>query len=310
MHDIRALARPRLERLAALATSQHGVVATWQLVELGFGRGSIGHAVAIGRLHRVYKGVYAVGHRSFGRDGRLMAAVLASGPGAVLSHRDAAALWELRPNNRRVVEVTVAGGNRQGQDGITIHRTRSLEDDERTAIDRIPVTTVARTVLDLAEVVDRRQVARAFEEAERRRLFDLRAIEELARRHHGRRGVGVIRELIAEALEPPPTRSELERLFLELCEEAGLPPPLVNTIVAGFEVDIVWPEARLVVELDSHEFHRTRAAFERDRVRDAALQVAGHRVLRVTHRRLTRDRARIVDELEALLGTAPHRSPG
>ena len=230
-----------------------------------------------------------------------MAAVLACGPGAALSHRDAAALWALRPNNRAAIEVTVVGGHRPGQRGITIHRTRALHEDERTVVDGIPVTTVARTLLDLAEVVDRRQVERAFEEAERRRLFDLRALETLARRHHGRRGLGVINELLAEATQPPATRSELERRFLDLCREAGLPQPQVNTLVAGFEVDMAWPEARLVVELDGHEFHRTRAAFERDRARDAALQVAGHRVLRVTDRRLTRERGAVVDAVRALI---------
>jgi very-short-patch-repair endonuclease/predicted transcriptional regulator of viral defense system len=299
-----ALERPRPEALAALAARQHGVVATWQLRELGFSRGAIAHLVAAERLHRLYRGVYAVGHTALHPHGRLMAATLACGPDAVLSHRDAAAVWGLRPSARPATDVTVPGLSRHGQRGITIHRTRSLPQDERAVRDGLPVTTVARTLLDLAEVIDRHQVRRAFEEAERLRLFDLRALKELARRHHGRRGLAVVNELLAEAVEPPVTRSELERRFLELCHEAGLPAPQVNTQVAGFEVDMAWPEARLVVELDGHEFHRTRAAFERDRARDAALQVAGHRVLRVTNRRMARERTAVVHAVRTLIAAS------
>ena len=233
-----------------------------------------------------------------------MAAVLACGPDAVLSHRDAAALWGLRPSARAAIDVTVHGKRRDGQHGITIHRTRSLPEDERTVREGIPVTTVGRTLLDLAEVVDSRQLERACEAAERLRLFDLQEIEKLVRRHHGRRGLAAVRKVLGDIDEPPATRSELERRFLDLCGEAGLPPPRVNTQVAGFEVDVAWPEARLVVELDGHEFHRTRAAFERDRARDAAaLQVAGHHVLRVTDRRLRREPAAVIDDVRALAET-------
>jgi hypothetical protein len=168
----------------------------------------------------------------------------------------------------------------------------------------IPVTSVARTLVDLAGVANLHQVERAVESAERLGRLDVRAIEELDALGRGRRGVRALRALLGEYREPAPTRSELERRFLKLCRDAALPPPAVNAFVAGLELDFVWHDGRLVVELDGHAFHGTRAAFERDRVRDASLQVAGYRVLRVTHRRLEAEPAAVIAEARALLGSA------
>jgi len=230
-----------------------------------------------------------------------MAAVLACGPGAVLSHRAAAALWGIRATARSAIDVTAARGNRQ-RPGITVHRVRRLGEEDCTRHDRIPVTTIPRTLLDLAEVVRPRELERAFEEAERLRLLDVRAVERLLERRPGRRGLKQMRKLLTDSTGPPPaTRSELERLFIDVCEDAGLPRPTVNAVIAELEVDVVWTDRRLVVELDGHAFHRTRAAFERDRVRDAALQVAGYRVLRITHRRLVHDPAGVAETVRALL---------
>jgi very-short-patch-repair endonuclease len=171
------------------------------------------------------------------------------------------------------------------------------------------VTSVARTLLDLAEVLSARRLLRVLEEAERLRLFDLDAIDRLAGRSHGRRGLGELRLALAGMDdEPPPTRSELERRFLELCRAEHLPPPAVNAWLAGFEVDALWPEQRLVVELDGYAFHGARAAFERDRVRDAAIQLAGYRVLRVTHRRLAAEPGAVAEAVRALLDAAPRAS--
>jgi REase_MTES_1575 len=233
-----------------------------------------------------------------------MAAVLACGPDALLSHRNAAALWLLRPSARAEVDVTVPQRTRRGRRGIKLHQVRRFHPDDRSLHEGIPVTTVARTLLDLAEVVPRRDLERAFEEAERLRLLDMRAIESLWQRSRGRRGLRPLGALLAVQHEPEQTtRSELERRFLRLCHDAGLPRPAVNLFVAGFEVDAVWQDKQLVVELDGHAYHRTRAAFERDRIRDAALQLAGYRVVRVTQRRLVSQPFAVAETVRALLAS-------
>jgi Protein of unknown function (DUF559) len=167
--------------------------------------------------------------------------------------------------------------------------------------DGIPVTSVARTLLDLAESVSRRRLDRALEEAERIGVFDLGAIERLVERSNGRHGRRRLSDAVGAYRAPAFTRSELEQKFLDLCRDAGLPRPAANLFLAGSEVDMAWPEHRLVVELDGHEFHRTRAAFERDLLRDTDLQLAGYRVLRVTDRRLRSAPAEVVAALRALL---------
>ena len=302
-HDIDGLKQPGDERIAELARRQHGVVAYRQLVEMGFGRGAIEHRIACGRLHRVHRGVYAVGHRRISSRGLCMAAVLACGPGAVASHRWAAAIWGIRPNASRTVDVTTQGRSRHPRRGIRVHNARRLHPDDWTTRDGIPITTVARTLLDLAETVRRQQLRRAFEHAERLRLLDIRALEELCKRSRGRRGLRPLKALLAEAKGPPPaTRSDLEDRFLDLVREANLPLPVVNGLVEGFEVDMHWPERQLVVELDSRAWHGTDAAFERDRMRDTELQLAEHRVLRITHRRLEGAPESVVSDLRRALG--------
>jgi very-short-patch-repair endonuclease len=294
---------PRDRRIAELAARQHGLVAHWQLLALGVGLRAIKRRLATGRLHRIHLGTYAVGHPLLTPHGRQLAAVLACGPDAVLSHRDAGALWELRPSTRNAVDVTAPGRTRRSRPGITVHRVRGLDPRDTTRRDGIPVTTVARTLLDLAEVLRPRELERAFEEAERLRLLDVNALEKLCRRSPGRHGLRPLTALLAEHRGPAPlTRSELESRFLDLCRDAGLPVPRVNVVIAGLEVDAVWPDQRLVVELDGHAFHQTRAAFERDRLRDTTLQLAGHRVVRVTWRRLTNDPEGLAAAIGSLLG--------
>ncbi len=293
----------RDERLAQLATRQHGVVSRYQLFRLSFTRGLIEHRLETGLLHRVHRGVYAVGHRSLTLHGRWMAAVLACGPGAVLSHRDAAALLGLRESAAGAIEVTAVGRSRHNRRGIRVHRPRSLHAEDRTIRDGIPVTSLARTLLDLAEVLNLRQLERVVEEAERLRLFDLRAIERLLARCRGHRGARSLRRVLAPRKLPGlEARSELERRFVDLCRDAGLPLPALNVSVEGYEVDAFWPAQRLIVELDGYAFHRTRKSFEQDRVRDATLQLAGQRVLRITHRRVVYDAEAVVATLERALG--------
>jgi hypothetical protein len=277
------------------------VVARPQLESLGLGRGAIDHDLAVGRLHAIHAGVYAVGHDRVGGHGRWMAAVLASGDGALLSHLSAAALWGFLQTARARIDVTAPGRTRGSRAGITVHRPRRLDPDDRAERDAIPVTSVARTLLDLAEVVAGRRLERAFEDAERLRLLDLGAIERLCRRSAGRRGLKPVRELLSRLQPAPEVRSELERRFVAFCRRAGLPPPVMNPYVAGFEVDALWAHDRLIVELDGYAFHGTRVAFERDRAKDAKLQVAGYRVLRLTDRRLREEPASVADLIRSLL---------
>ena len=278
--------------IAALATRQHGVVARWQLLELDLGRKAIDYRISVGRLHVIHRGVYAVGRRDLSLKGRWMAAVLAGGSGAVLSHRSAGALWGFLGVGSAAVDVTVPG--RAGVSAkVRRHRVRRLHPEDINEVASIPVTTVARTLFDLAEVLDRDRLESAFEAAERNELLDMRAVLLTAQRSPGRRAHKRLRAILPNLTTPPATRSELERMFNRLCRVADLPPPHLNVLVEGFEVDAVWPARRLIVEVDSWEFHKTRAAFERDRVRDAALQVAGYRVVRVTYRQL-RDRPKAV----------------
>ena len=273
--------------MAELAERQHGVVAVWQLRELGADEDRVRTWAIQGWLHRLHHGAYAVGHRHIGPRGTLMAALLACGPGAVLSHRSAAMIWDLRQGATPVPDVSVPR-SRERRPGIRIHRPRRLDSQDVTEHEGFPVTTVARTLIDMAAVTTPQQLGTMFEAALRRDLVDTSRALELC---HGRRGTGHLRRLIAQATAPEPTRSELEELFRRQCKERRLPPPSFNVLVSELDVDAHWPEQNLVVELDSWEFHRTRAAFERDRARDAKLVAAGHRVMRFTWRQLKADEA-------------------
>ena len=234
--------------------------------------------------------------------GRLLAAVLACGEGAVLSHGSAAALWGLVGAKPRV-DVTSAQGN-QGLSRlplIQLHRCRFSPLDTEIR-DRIPVTTVARTLFDLAEVVEFRRLEQAWEEADRLHRLRLREVEDVCERGYGRRALKPIRRLLGEARAATAVRSPLEERFQRFCDAHDLPPHSTNVDVLGSEVDVLWPAARLIVELDSWEFHRHRAAFQSDRKRDTRLLVAGYRTIRVTHQRLDREANTLAAEIRALLG--------
>ena len=289
----------RERELAALAAEQHGVVARRQLTALGFSRRSIEIRLRAGRLHRVHRAVYAVAHQTLTQQGLWLAAVLAYGEEAVLSHRSAAALWGFLREFGSGTEVTSPHGH-PGRPGIKLHKGRA-DPGEYTKRNGIPVTSVARTLIDLAGVIDAQRLERVFEEADRLGLLKLRELEHLCEHLQGRRGMATIRGLIATAREPAMVRSPLEERFVELCRKHGLPPPLLNVSVLGFQVDTLWPRQHLIVELDGFAFHRQRAAFERDRARDAALQVAGYRIVRLTHRRLEETEEAVVEQLRRLL---------
>jgi uncharacterized protein DUF559 len=263
------------------------------------------HRVVTGRLHRIHAGVYAVGHARLTQPGRWMAAVLACGEGALLSHRSAAALWGIGTYPGIRIDVTVSDRSGRRRPHIAVHRPRSLLEEDRWEVDGIPVTSAARTILDLAGVLGPR-LERAFHEADRLGLLDPRALAALGARASGRRGAGRLRALLAAHHGPSPeTRSALEHRFLHLCHRAGLPTPAVNVPVCDYEVDAVWPRQRLVVELDGYAFHHARNVFEADRVRDAVLQLAGYRVLRVTHSRLMKEPSSVVEAIRTLLDAGP-----
>jgi very-short-patch-repair endonuclease len=286
-------------RLAVLATRQNGIVGYRQLLRIGFDKSAIARRVASGRLHRLYRGVFAVGHRVVSLRGRWTAAVLACGPGAALSHRDGGQLWAILQSSRREVDVTVPR-SRAGIPGIAMHRSRSLDPRDWGRLHGIPVTSLPRTLLDLADVLDLARLRRALEEADRMRRLDLNAIRETLARHRGRRGGRGLREAIeAMFAEARYTKSDLEVLLLELCREFGLPQPVMNALVEGYEVDAHWPGTNVIAELDSWRFHRTREAFERDRAKNLALEAAGYVVPRLTWRQLTVGRA----DTAASLGT-------
>jgi len=301
----RRIGEIRGKAVARLATQQHGVVGRRQLLELGIGRRTLEQWLRAGRLHRLHREAFAVGHARVNQRGRWLAAVLACDEGALLSHRSAAALWGLTRQRNTVVDVTGRGGRqfRPGREGICLHRG-CIHDGEATKRAGIPITTVARTLFDLAEVVDFQQLRRAWEEADRLGLLELKAVERVCDLGYGRHALRPIRPLLAEARAPVMTRSPLEDRFAEFCREhlADLPAPLTNISILDHEVDAYWPSHRLVVEMDSWEFHSHRAAFESDRARDAAMQAAGYRVIRLTHRQLKTEARRIATQLRKLLG--------
>jgi hypothetical protein len=233
-----------------------------------------------------------------------MAAVLACGPGAVLSHRSAGRLWGLVPGSAASVDVTRPGYFRH-RAGINAHHSR-LPDDERVMVDGIPVTSVSRTLFDLAAVLDRRRLERALNEAEVLGLTDRLSIPDLLERYPRRRGSAVLRSLLRDdAAVRGITRNDLEERFLSLIDAAGLPRPRLNADLAVrgrfFEADCLWAEQRLIVELDGRATHGTRRAFEKDRERDRILLAEGWRVMRVTWRQLRHDPKEIVADLRRLL---------
>jgi very-short-patch-repair endonuclease len=278
--------------IARIAAGQYGVVTRAQLVAAGVRRGSINHRIAAGRLHRIRRRVYLVGHPVPPRFACEMAAVLACGESAVLSHRTAALLWLLPCDAARQIDVTVPGRDPGTHPGIRVHRVRRLNPLDVRRCQRMPITTPARTLVDLAEVLPLRTLERALSEAQIRRLVRPRQLLDVLERSPGRRGAGALRELLDH--QPAFTRSEAEARLLALLRAAGLPPSSVNTRIGNYEVDFLWRPDRLVVEFDGYAYHSSRTAFERDRTRDAELQARGYRVFRVTWRQL-------VEEPEAVI---------
>jgi very-short-patch-repair endonuclease len=250
----------------------------------------------------MYPKVYSIAPPSVLRpEARWLGAVLASGEGAALSHRSAAAFWGLLDDRRGFVDVTTPLRGRKGTEGIKLHRTRRLDPADVVTVRGIRVTTVERTLLDLADVVSLRVLRRAARQAEVLRL----PVGSPREKAHGRRGARSLGALSLHRAGVAFTRSELEDRMLRLCRRFGVPRPEVNQPIEGKERDFVWRDARLVVEADSHEFHGTRAAFEDDRRRDLALVRAGWRVVRFTHAQIAREPAEVAAAIVDLLDVGP-----
>jgi predicted transcriptional regulator of viral defense system/very-short-patch-repair endonuclease len=290
-------------RLAALAARQHGVVTARQLAAIGIDGSGIKRRAAQGRLHRVRRGVYVVGYPKLTPEGRWIAAVARCGEGAVLSHLDAAALWRIYDGAGARVHITAKWNRRVP--GLCIHRARTLDPNDVTVKDGIPVTTVARTLLDLTDVLGRDRVLRAIREADYLRLLDLDALNAAVQRAHGRRRLQVLREALADHRPGQIVRGELEHRFLELVRAAGLSQPETNVTVRTrrrrYTVDCLWRKQCVAVELDGRSAHARLTAFEPDRRKDAALSAIGLHPMRFTWYRVTREPDEVAAELEATL---------
>jgi predicted transcriptional regulator of viral defense system len=257
--------------IAGLAASQHGVVSRLQLRALGLSVAAIDHRVRAGRLHLVHRSVYAVGHRALTVEGRWLAAVLAAGSDAVLSHGSAAAAWGLRPSGVSPIHVTIPRSpGRARRHGIRLHRSRTLAIEDTTIHRGIPITTPARTLVDLSRTLKGRPLEHAIDRADQLRLVDFQDL---------RQANSASLQAVLSRYSSAPTRSELEVRFLRLCDTYGIPRPETNTRIEGIEVDFVWRDARLIVEVDGYAYHRSPSAFERDRERDVTATIA--RVCRV-----------------------------
>jgi len=321
-----------------LAAGQHGVVSTSQLLVAGVHRHLVRRRCAQGWLVRLARGVYRVGPIRASREAE-MAAILLCGTGAAISHDTAARLRGLvpgRPEPRSLtpsldggrsltpsrgvgrsransrgdaVHVTVRSGGPRSRPGLRVHRSRTLLDDEVTMFDGIPVTTPPRTLLDIAQALRVRELEKALARAERLGLATRSEMEVLLERHPRRSGIRALRHVLGLTGGPAFTRSEAEARFLALVRKGGLPEPRANVRIAGHEVDFLWRNAGLVVEIDGFAFHRSRADFERDRSRSATLTAAGFRVVRFTWRQLAERREVVLVRLGQALARGTMEAP-
>jgi predicted transcriptional regulator of viral defense system len=309
--DASFLVHHQLDRaIVAHAVPQHAVLSLGQLTEVGMAPSSVRGRANARRLHRIYRGVYALVPESLlTAKGRWMAAVLACGPGAVLSHQTAAALHGLRRTDRAKVDVTVPRRSRRAHPGIDVHRSTILTDTDVTTVGGIPCTTVARTLLDLAAVLQRRPVERAFDQAEMERVLSLRAIDDLLRRNPTHQGARVVKAILAEHyVGTTPTVNEYEEAFFAICRRIDVPIPEVNQWVdlhdgaPPIKADFLWREQRVIVETDSVKYHGTHQARQRDPRRDQRAMLAGWRTVRTTWQQVMRRPGELETILPRLLG--------
>src|SRR4051794_4080578 len=277
------------EAIAQVATRQKGLITWRQMLSCGCSQAGVAHRVKSGRLHRVFRGVYLVGHEAMAPFGRELAAVLACEPDSFLSHRSGIALWQFLPKVPQTVDITVVGRNPGLIPGISVHRTRQLHAAEKTRLHDIPVTPPARTLLDFAETnPDFRDLERAFSEAQARKLITPQAIEWILARSRGRRGAKPLRALYERAITRTKSDSELEELLLELVREALLPEPEMQvTLLGRYRVDFYFRDHETIAEADGGGWHLSQQRRDRDNRRDSELRAAGYKVERFTDHELT-----------------------
>ena len=284
------------EGLARLAAAQYGVVSSAQLQARGLSRAAVSRWTSAGRLHRIHRRVYAVGHAAISLEGRLSAALLYGGDGAIFSHTTAAWIWRLIDAEPKRIHMTVPG-RRSSLPGVRIHHSRQID---RAECRGFPVASVARTLVDIAGMLPFRHLRRALAEAEYRELLE--PAEILAAAGSGRRGSRVLRIAMAKHMpELAKTLSILEERFLELCESAGLPMPEANWKISLMRVDAVWREARLAVEVDGGDAHTGLGQLKRDRDRELALRAEGFQLVRYTWEQVSRRPGEVAEDLRRLL---------
>ena len=276
----------RERALAALAGGQFGPVSLDQLLAIGFSRREIQLRVERGQLHRLYPRVYAVGHVNLIPHARLLAALMACGPTAFLSHRASASARGLRPINTKRIDVTVPGSNLRPRDRLVLHRSRTPHEDEVTTYNGLRVSSVPRMLIELAPHETLAELDRLITAAVRKRLLNLRAMETALARHARQPGVAKLKRGLRDYRPRPEDKSGLERAFAELIADTDVPPPLRNVIIAGWEVDFYFPVARLAVELDGRPYHTAVRDTERDKLKDGKLLLIGIRTLRITELRM------------------------
>ena len=289
------------------------MLARRQLQALGLSDRVIDGRLRRAQLHEVFRGVFVLGTRRISRRGRWMAAVLAGGEGALLSHRSAARLWRVIPLAAESVDVTCPPGRVVRRKGIVAHES-VVATDERMVIDGIPVTSIFRTIFDLAAVLRLRELERALHEAELRELRDRVSLPMLLERYPGRRGVKKLRAVLNSDEPVGITRNDFEEAFLALIDACGLPRPRMNADLAlrgrFFEIDALWGRERVALELDSRGVHGTKKKFESDRQRDRILVAEGWKTMRITWRQMQEEPEAIVADLKLALRspalTHPH----
>jgi len=287
------------QNVARLAADQDGSVALCELLDRGVSKSWVHRRVGDGWLHPVLPAVYAVGHPKLSWRGRLRAALLWCGEEAALSHITAASIQELLQSSSALVHLTIPRGGRTSHKWVRVHHTRRLAEWERTEVDGLAITSIERTLVDIAGQVRQERLEQAVVRAERMGRVDWALLRRTAR---GKPGTKALQAVIAQ-FDPlaPKVNEGIERTFLRLIRKANLPKPEVNVWLRNHEVDFLWREQRLVVELDSREFHLTPTAFENDRRRDIELQRLGYIVIRITHRRLQEEPAAVIRELRYFL---------
>jgi predicted transcriptional regulator of viral defense system len=293
--------------IGKIVAGQNGVVALDQLEGLGFSRRAIQQRERSGRLHRIHQGVYSLTPSPMTERGKFMAAVLACGPDAVLSHRSAAYLWGLIDSWDEPIDVTAPNRRGRSPDGVAAHRDGSLQPIDKTTIHDIPCTSVARTILNFAAVAQEWEVRKAVAQGEVLRIIDMPKLRALLKRSRRRRGVARLR-LILDTIHPQTkrTRSELERLFLEMCAKRAVPEPEVNVWLSApngkrYQADFLWRDRKLIVEADSRRFHDTDSSFVSDRKRQQQLELAGWRLSRCTWEEVEREPRRLALTIQGLL---------